>query len=256
MKHELPIILGAGIFDSKNRFPHNAVTLPRRVTTYELEYFFEDGGISVLNGVKYPIKSGNILFSKPDDIRYSFLPFKCRFIHFSVSDSSLIDAIEKINCFSNNTAYKKIDTIFSSISSLFYSVSNFDNITASAKLISLLHLLAESNEEKTDVITQAQNLIQNNYFDELTTDSIAKTCNISVSYLHKLFKNELNLTPGEYLTNCRISAARDMLINTDMSVNDVAFRCGFSSQSYFSDCFKRKNGISPKDFRKKINHLP
>jgi len=256
MKHELPVILGAGIFDSKNRFPHKTVTTPRRVKTYELEYFFEDGGISVLNGIKYPIKSGNILFSKPDDIRYSFLPFKCRFIHFSASDSSLIEAIEKINRFSNKTVYKKIDNIFSSISSLFYSVSQFDNIAASAELVSLLHLLAENSEEKTDIITQAQNLIQNNYSDELTIDIIAKSCNISVSYLHKLFKSELNLTPGEYLINYRISAARDMLINTDMSLNDVAFHCGFSSQSYFSDCFKRKNGISPKDFRKKINHLP
>lgn len=256
MKYELPVILGAGSFDSKKKFGNIRETSPRTVTTYELEYFFEDGGFSVLNGKKHSLKNGNILFSEPGDIRYSYLPFKCKFIHFSVSDSYLKSAIDNIISFSYHTNLKEIDKTFSHITSLFYSAALFDNITASAELTTLLHLISGHPNENLSITAKAQSFIENNYHDELTTETIANNCNISVSYLHKIFKDTLNLTPGEYLLGCRISAARDMLINTNLSLNEISSISGFSSQSYFSDCFKRKNGLSPKDFRKKNKYMP
>lgn len=257
MKYELPIILGAGIFDSENRFPSLSETSPRKVETYELEYFFEGGGISVLNGKEYPIKSGYVLFSKPSDIRFSRLPFKCKFIHFTVSDPSLLAALMSYNSVFQILNTKKTENDFNSISALFYSANPFDNITAAAKLVALLHRLNEDGSQKSlNTAHTVKQYIDDNYKEELTAQSIADLCSISVSYLHKLFKESFGITVGEYLTACRITAARDLLTNTNQSLNEIAFNCGFSSQSYFSDCFKRKTGLSPKKFRKKSVYQP
>lgn len=255
MEQKLPVILGAGLFDSSNRFGSLLKSAPREVKTYELEYFFENDGISVVNDQEYPVRSRHILLASPGDIRYSYLPFKCKFIHFSTLDAqtkALIHTIPK----NFQVELPKISDIFTQITSHFYSANPFDNFVASAELVTLLHALTKQHNDQSDIVTKAKTFIKNNYQYELTTDAIANACNISAPYLYKLFKNRMNLTPGEYLLNCRIYAACDMLSNTNLSINDISFNCGFNSQSYFSKCFKQKNGLSPKDFRQNSKYLP
>ena len=255
MEHNLPIIYAAGLFNSETRFPNTTATPARKVETYELEYFFEDGGISVVNGKKYPIKSGNLLFAKPGDVRYSFLPVRCEFLHFSVCDAELISILNSIDTVIRLTDIKKISTAFSDIAALFYSTNSFDNITASANLISLLHSINSYSKTDTNILFKAQKFIENNYKEDITTETISAACSVSTSYLHKLFKKGLNTTPGNYILNCRISAVKDMLVNTNLTLSEIAIECGFNSQSYFSDCFKKSVGVSPKDFRKSTTYL-
>lgn len=254
MKHTLPIILGAGLFDSNQQFPKLTVTAPRTAQTYELEYFFEDGGISVLNGREFPIKRGNVLFAKPGDVRYSHLPFTCKFLHFTVEDPLLTTALDSLRSFFPVTDLQKTDAQFSSVISHFYSVNRFDNITAAAELISLLHLLGSQTTQSLSTILRAQRFIEINFRDDLSTECIAKACDVSVSYLHRLFKTSLGITPGTYLLSCRIRAARDLLINTSLPLSEIAALCGFNSQSYFSDCFKKNVGTTPNAFRKNATY--
>ncbi len=250
MNHTPLTILGAGEFDSRRRFPNHTVTTPRRVHTYELEYFFEDGGISVLNGKEYPIQSANILLAKPNDRRYSHLPFRCQFIHFNVEDPQLIAALDTLPSVLTLADPQKNHALFKKIAAAFFSPEFFDHLYAQALLITLLHRIITLAKEEGSLITKAQRYIELNYQEALTVQTIAEHCNVSASYLHKLFKSTLDITPGEYLINCRLSTARDLLINTSLSLNEIAFSCGFNSQSYFSDCFKKRIGVSPKNFRK------
>ena len=250
MKHNLPIILGAGFFDSKTRFKGINVTVPRNVNTYELEYFNDLKGIAVINGKEYPIKKGAVLFAKPGDIRYSHLPFSCKFLHFNITDKSLINAVESIPSFFSVSNPKATEETLSNIIALVYSANQFDNITASAELISFLHKLSNEKIEKPTVISLAKAFIEQNYKENISVGEISSACNVSPAYLHKIFKNTLGITPGNYLLSIRISVAQNLLVNTHQSLIEIAFNCGFNSQSYFSDCFKKYVGITPKDFRK------
>ena len=54
---------------------------------------------------------------------------------------------------------------------------------------------------------------------------------------------------GEYLANIRIEAAKDLLLSSDYSMQEVAERCGFADQSYFSNVFKKKTGLSPRKYK-------
>lgn len=255
MKQVLPTILSAGLFNSETRFPNVAVTQPRTANSYELEYFFESGGTSVINGTEYPIKQGNLLLARPGDVRYSYLPFTCRFLHFAVSDPILIAVLEGIGPVVSAADQKKTEALFSSVIAQFYSANLFDNFHAAAELVCLLHLLDSQTGEALSAVTKAQHFIENHYPEPLATHTIAQFCGVSSSYLHKLFKITLNTTPGEYLLNCRICAAKDLLANTSLPLSEIAFRCGFNSQSYFSDCFKRSVGDSPLSFRKNAGYM-
>ncbi len=255
MSQELPTILSAGLFDSNTRFPDLAVTHPRAVNAYELEYFFESGGTAVINDHAYPIKRGNVLLAKPGDIRYSHLPFTCKFLHFTAADPVLTAVLDSLPSVFPAADPKKTDELMSQIIAHFYSVHPFDNLQARAELICLLHLLGHYTDEVAGTVTLAQHFIAENYHTPLSTQMIAQACGVSNSYLHKLFKTLLGTTPGAYLLSYRISAARDLLANTDLPMGEVAFRCGFNSQSYFSDCFKRNVGASPLEFRKNATYL-
>ena len=257
MNPAFPSILTLGTFDSKIAVAYKSLstTAPRTVFYYELEYFFADGGVSVINGVPYKIKKGSILLAKPGDIRYSHFPIICRFVHFDINNKELADSLNNVKSFSTVSERSKTENFFSSVSSLFHSGNTIDNMAASAELLLFLRSLSIEHSQNTNIISCAQKFIENNYHMNLSTDNIATECNVSVSYLHQVFKKRLNTTPGDYLIGCRISAARNMLINTTLPLIDIAFRCGFNSQSYFSYCFKDHTGLSPKDYRKKFSGM-
>lgn len=245
----LPLILSAGLFDSSDKFPGITKTQMRMVTTYELEYFFSVGGITIVNGNEYPIQPGKLLLAKPGDIRFSQLPFQCKFLHFAVSDSEIAEAINDCCGFFTVANPAEMDQLFSEITALHYAPDSLSHINAAAKLICLLYSLKNENSKDQTVLSRAQSYIENNYKDAISVDQIAEYCNVSCSYLHRLFQTRLHTTPGEMLLTCRISAACNLLVNTALSLGQISADCGFHSQSYFSDCFKRKVGISPKNFR-------
>ncbi len=251
MKTILPSILGAGYFDSRKKFPKVKQTQPRTVDCYELELFFEDGGYSVINNQKHQIKKGGILFAKPNDIRYSLLPFKCIFLHFDNLPEDFIKRFEAFPCFFESENFEKIYEDVTQIIKLYCSADSVNNICATAKLLLLLKDIQTPKSEENNIALKAKLYIHNNYNEDLNIDSIAEHCNISASYLHKVFSKIYGIGPAEALVNRRIYKAKDLIINTDLSFCEIAYICGFHSQSYFSDCFKRKNGITPREFKQK-----
>ena len=68
--------------------------------------------------------------------------------------------------------------------------------------------------------------------------------------MEALIKEKTGKTPVEYLNGYRIEKASQLLLNSDQSVTEIAFSCGFNDLSYFIKTFKSQKGISPAKFRK------
>ena len=82
-----------------------------------------------------------------------------------------------------------------------------------------------------------------------TLNEICAEFPLSESQLNRRFRAEYGCTPYAYLLDCRIRLAKTMLINTALTISDVAEKCGFGNQYYFSTLFKKKLGVSPSSYR-------
>lgn len=76
----------------------------------------------------------------------------------------------------------------------------------------------------------------------------ANLCNYSPYYFGRLFKDLFNTSFNQYLTNYRIEKSKELLIQSQLSVEDIAFQLGFCSVSYFCTMFKRTVGLTPRQY--------
>lgn len=93
------------------------------------------------------------------------------------------------------------------------------------------------------------NYIQENHNQNIQLKDIAKVANISIGECCRCFKKMVQMSPNKYLLNYRLSRGKDLLMNTNLSVTDIALEIGFQDISYFIQYFKKKNGCTPKEFR-------
>lgn len=101
-------------------------------------------------------------------------------------------------------------------------------------------------------LSQMCGYIQTNYARPISLEDIAKAASISISEASRCFRDNMSMTPYEYLTNYRIMMAKYLLATTNDSILNIALQCGFSQSSYFSEIFKRKTGMLPSKYRKSI----
>ena len=73
----------------------------------------------------------------------------------------------------------------------------------------------------------------------------------SLSYYKQKFKQEVGITPSEYMMLQKIERAKKILTESDQSITNIAFSMGFSSSNYFCSVFKKFMDCTPKDYRKK-----
>lgn len=81
---------------------------------------------------------------------------------------------------------------------------------------------------------------------------IATYTNLSMSYLSKLFKSETGETISEFILNRKLDTAQNMLINSNYSISEISAVMTFPSQSYFTEVFKKKFGVTPFTYRNKM----
>lgn len=107
--------------------------------------------------------------------------------------------------------------------------------------------------EKNRNIDAAIDFIINNIDKNLTVDYITQNINVSKNVLYKHFHEFLGCTVNEYITQKRIEKSVELLKFTDLTIEEISQRVGFSSVAYYSASFKKKTGISPLKYRKQKN---
>ena len=91
--------------------------------------------------------------------------------------------------------------------------------------------------------------IENNYNQEICVGTIAKLCKCSESGLFKMFKKSTGVTPVAYKHNIMIQHSLELLSHTNLSIEEISARVGFSSSNYFRTVFFKLTGKTPKELR-------
>lgn len=261
--NRIPMIRGAGVFisqqDRQRRFHDGLRTPLRTAESYELEFYDEDGGLMQLNGREYSVRRGAVLVALPGDQRCSTLPFRCCFIRLNGLDAEMEKMIREVAGVTYTERSEGIEAAFANVRAWFLSDDPFDRLAAAGELFMLLRMLRRQRQKagetgEGDVLVRAQDFIEQHFREEISVEGIAQACHVSASYLHRLFAQHLQLTPHAVLIQRRVAEAKAMLANEVFPIAEVAWRCGFHSPSYFSDCFRRQTGLSPREFRDSMTY--
>lgn len=110
----------------------------------------------------------------------------------------------------------------------------------------------------SDIVIQVMSYIKRNYRNSISLKDIAAHVHLSPNYLSGLFRRTVGITITEYLMSVRIRNAIVYLINSDKTIQEICEAVGYNSYEHFERLFKRRFGISPKEFRKygALNYEP
>lgn len=134
-----------------------------------------------------------------------------------------------------------------------------DNLNSEQKLFdvtenfirkTILDIETEKREKDIKPIRIVKKYIEENYMQDVSLNQLAEVVDMNASYLSSVFKKETGMTYSDYLTQCRIQNASKLLVETNMSINEIASRSGYQDSRYFSKQFLKQVGLKPSEYRK------
>lgn len=101
------------------------------------------------------------------------------------------------------------------------------------------------------LLDEIKSHIDSHYHTDISRESVAETFNISPGYLSRLFSKESDVKFNEYLKLARISRSKTLLTNTNLKINEISEKCGFTDTNYFCKVFRDINDCTPLEYRRK-----
>lgn len=108
------------------------------------------------------------------------------------------------------------------------------------------HLSTAQTISATDVTAnEIKSYIDRNIYEHLSIEMLAKQVNLSPSQVNRIFKKAFETTPYDYILTRKISTAKLLLKNTNLTVKEIAYKLNFADEHYFSNAFLKKVGVRP-----------
>lgn len=112
-----------------------------------------------------------------------------------------------------------------------------------------------SGDKTAALMARVKMYLQHNYMlCDISLDSISEILQINASYFSSLFKRSMGINFVDYLTELRMDAARELLLDPLRSTAEVAGLVGYENANYFTRAFKKKTGMTPTEFRRSAAH--
>ena len=258
---EFPQIVAIGIYHSDIAAKGKAVSHNRKTTMFEIELPIEDGGTSFIDSGRHPIRTDTLICVKPGQTRHTCFPFRCYYIHLIVPKGPLYDLLTVQPDFITTENIAMYQSHFRQLCQFYETGLESDTLMLHSLILSLIYHIDRDSKKQASfsnkdkpyaVIEHSIRYIQDNLTADLSLDALAKKFSFSPTYFHKLFKASTGRTLREYVEHQRITSACNLLVSTNMTLTEIAYTCGFSSQAYFSFVFKRHMDKTPKEYAKEI----
>jgi len=133
------------------------------------------------------------------------------------------------------------------------SVSNLLSIFADHLSMKSNQIAVRAANAEPPVITKAKQFIEEHHTEDISLGQVAQAVHASIFYFCKLFRKTVGINFTEYVSRTRIEKAKNLLLNPNLRVSEIAYEVGFQSLTHFNRVFKRVTGESPTEYR---SHLP
>ncbi|HTL59544.1 MAG TPA: helix-turn-helix domain-containing protein [Candidatus Limnocylindrales bacterium] len=114
-------------------------------------------------------------------------------------------------------------------------------------------VVVQQENAEPPVITKAKEYIRTHQAEELRLGQVAKAVNTSTFYFCKMFKKVAGVNFTDYLSRVRIEKSKELLLNPNLRISEIAYEVGFQSLTHFNRVFKRILGQAPTDYRAKLS---
>ena len=240
---------------------------------YEIFYLQSGSCRFFIDNNMFDLNEGDFLLIPPEVFHYTrYLWGDCKktslfFRKEDVEESVLLTLPESLNFFAKMRLFQAPPTFRGQIEEIILKMTREEKL-ADERSEAMLHALLQElllscarectfpHELPADIhttdnqIVLAAQFISDRYGDRITAEDIAAAAGYSPNYLSRKFKESTGVGIHEYLTFIRLKNAAIELISTNDSVTEIALRCGFSDGNYFKDAFKKKYGVTPREYRK------
>lgn len=112
-----------------------------------------------------------------------------------------------------------------------------------------------NNFENSDKIKKVYEYIQNNFQRKISLDEISELVNMTPVSFNRFIKKRTGKTFVSYINSTRISHASKFLLETDLSIGEIAYKCGFNNLANFNRMFKKLKNNTPSEFRTEFNGI-
>lgn len=237
---------------------------PASRPNYIIHYIMDGKGIYQVGEKKYKLSKGQGFLIEPEELTFYQADQEepWSYLWVGVGGTGAKKFIQDIGLNSQQRIFRcadgeKLNEIVmdmmkhtrSTVSDLYYLQGKLYELFSVLAADVVIEELMEENKENR-YIQEAVTYIRNHYAAGLTVEELAGYLGVNRSYFYTLFKNKLQLSPKEFLTKFRISRAREQLILTEESVENIAVACGYHSTLVFTKNFKQETGMTPTEFRK------
>jgi AraC-like DNA-binding protein len=242
-------------------------TRPHAHEGFEFLYIVNGAKQFLLGGELYSARSGDLIIFRPGDVHEEWIisrkltrvALRCHPIDMAAARAAFPPR-EKLPPVVRLPWKQRFQNLFSRMSEERTQPKVHSDMLLGAYLMEFVVLLSRAaetlsvrREKGTDDSVRARarsaiELIHNNIDRSLRLDELARSAFMSVSRFSHVFKKEIGQAPKEYLIEERIKRAKKLLATTEMSAQDVAFSLGYDNPLYFYRLFKKKTGMTTRQF--------
>jgi AraC-like DNA-binding protein len=234
---------------------------------FQLNYITEGTGIFENSAGKFQVKPGSLLVIFPDEWhRYRPLKKTGWVENYVGFNGSVASHLLKHPTFSVRQpviqcgirediidSYLKIFDLIEKEHPGYQQIASGMVVKLLGYIISIEKRKGFSGKQISKVIEEVRFLMRQNAAQEFDLEELACRHNVGYSYFRKMFKKYTGVSPGQYHLQLRIIRAKELLISTDKSIKEISLELGFQTIHYFSLIFKKKVGMNPSEFRKRVN---